>query len=70
MIKKTVSVLQYIFYIVFNGMHDIFLDEKAVQFAQAEKLYYEAALVNSPGTAPSRNLTQNNVSMHMLHNQT
>lgn len=42
-------------------MHDIYLDEKAVQFAQAEKLYYEAALVNSPSTTSSRDSTQNNV---------
>ena len=37
-----------------------FVDEKAVQFAQAEKLYYEAALISSTSTTSSRNPPHNN----------
>lgn len=39
----------------------MFLDEKAVQFAQAEKLYYESALINSASATPSRNPLHNSV---------
>lgn len=42
-------------------MYNVFLDEKAVQFAQAEKLYYEAALINSATTTSTTQSDENNV---------
>lgn len=56
-IKKAVSVcLTFCCLLLY-----MFVDEKAVQFAQAEKLYYETALINSASTSSSTNPSHDNV---------